>query len=41
MAQAQIRNKSLKWGVATTLFVTAGFGIPVAAIEYSKSKMSS
>lgn len=41
MAHAQIRNKKLKWGVATTLFVSAGFGIPVYAIHYSNSKMSS
>lgn len=38
MLSLQIKNAKLKWGVATTLFVTAGFGIPVVAIEYSKSK---
>ncbi|KAK9905649.1 hypothetical protein WJX75_003890 [Coccomyxa subellipsoidea] len=33
-----IKNAKLKWGVATTIFVTAGFGLPVVAIQYSKSK---
>ncbi len=36
----QIRNRHIKWGVATTLFVAAGFGVPVAAIKYSQSKMA-
>ena len=38
IASTQIKNAKLKWGVATTIFVTAGFGLPVVAIQYSKSK---
>ena len=34
----QIKNAKLKWGVATTVFVVAGFGLPVVAITYSNNK---
>jgi hypothetical protein len=37
---AQIKNKPIKWGTAITLFVTAGFGLPVFAVHYSNSKMA-
>ncbi|CAL8471855.1 g11397 [Coccomyxa elongata] len=33
-----IKNAKLKWGVATTVFVVAGFGLPVVAITYSNNK---
>ena len=36
----QIKNKQLKWGVAITTFVVAGFGLPVVAIRYSNSKLA-
>ena len=36
----QVKHKQLKWGVAITLFVTAGFGLPVFAVHYSNSKMA-
>ncbi|CAK0783078.1 hypothetical protein CVIRNUC_006273 [Coccomyxa viridis] len=35
-----IKNKQLKWGVAITTFVVAGFGLPVVAIRYSNSKLA-
>jgi len=38
VADVQIKNKELKWGVATTLFVVAGFGLPVVAVTYSNHK---
>lgn len=37
-AGVQIKNAKLKWGVATTVFVVAGFGLPVVAITYSNNK---
>ena len=40
MWRMQIKHRKLKWGVATTLFVCGGFGLPVAAITYSQSKMA-
>lgn len=36
----QIKNKKMKWGVAITTFVVAGFGLPVVAIRYSNSKLA-
>ena len=41
MSCVQIKNKKLKWGVAMTTFVVAGFGLPVVAVRYSNSKLAS